>query len=988
MRRLAVVLSLLLASCHVPPPEAYVAGAAATARSGTPAGNDSKGEACMVQQAGTQPADLPVLGGQEIFCGGWGQPAARLQRLRGSNAPAQLDMLATGGLWRTWLDQRLVCQAPQAVTLGNDTAARVLSCTRRAGGWPHLVLVAAGSDGPVLADGVAAVLPVLERLIAGNEAPAEGAKPQARSAALEQAVRQLAAGAFGAADVGRYEQLMSLGRELNQAESFAAAEDAYRAALAVQERVLGRDNPNTVNALVHLALNLSNQSRQQEAAGMFTRAALMAPQAADATAVARLAHYRALALLNGGDAAQAYALLQQAEAGYAALAPASSTTASARDNDVNVLADPVAQGAVLGLAEVWRNQAIALTRLDRAAEAPALLAASRAVLRRAGLQPGMMVARALRTEANASARLGREDQAARQLEEASRRFRIAVPGERPEAVTLFLSGARRSANGRRADALTAFRAGAAILRARQIGLVEDLVLPYLDALYAEAQANPAAAAALQAEMFSAAQLAQSSSTARFVQQASARLGAAGSDPKVGDAVRRLQDADQALRGLFAERDGGSRDLDTRIAEAQKARAEAESEVAAAAPGYRQLLLAATDADAVMQSLRPDEAMLTTLIGHRSGWAMLLRRGQVLAARVDIGDHEVTALVQAIRKGASGEHGEAPGEFDPAPARALYDALLKALEPNLTDVATLVVAPEGALLALPFGLLIAGPSASDQLADLPWLIRRHAVVHIPSAQSFVTLRGGGVGSTAPHPYIGFGDFQPATPAQLTRSFPPDRCADDAKLAGGLGRLPGTRLEVETARQLVGAPLSDMRLGTAFTAETLKAAHLDQYRIVHLATHALLPAELSCLQEPAILVSLANNAADASTGFIPASDVLNIKLNADLVVLSACNTGGPGGAEGGEALSGLARAFFYAGARGLMVTHWQLDDTAGAFTVAETLRRQIQGASTAAALRGAQVSILDAARRGQLPAEFAHPFFWAPFALIGDGRRVAL
>ncbi len=109
-----------------------------------------------------------------------------------------------------------------------------------------------------------------------------------------------------------------------------------------------------------------------------------------------------------------------------------------------------------------------------------------------------------------------------------------------------------------------------------------------------------------------------------------------------------------------------------------------------------------------------------------------------------------------------------------------------------------------------------------------------------------------------------------------------------------------------------------------------------------------------------------------------------MDADLVILSACNTGGPGGEGGGEALSGLARAFFYAGARGLMVTHWAVDDAAAALTVADTLRRQQGGASSAAALRGAQLLILEEAGRN-LPAAFAHPYYWAPFVLIGDGRR---
>ena len=120
--------------------------------------------------------------------------------------------------------------------------------------------------------------------------------------------------------------------------------------------------------------------------------------------------------------------------------------------------------------------------------------------------------------------------------------------------------------------------------------------------------------------------------------------------------------------------------------------------------------------------------------------------------------------------------------------------------------------------------------------------------------------------------------------------------------------------------------------------MKAAELGRHRIIHLATHALLPGELSCLQEPSIVVSAQPGAADADSAFVKASDLLGLKLDADLVILSACNTGGPGGAGGGEALSGLARAFFYAGARGLMVTHWAVDDAAAALTVADSLRRQ--------------------------------------------------
>lgn len=982
MRWLPTLAALgLLAGCTAPPPDAYVTRSA-SATAGEPAGTDARNEPCQVQPGRSTPADRQVLRAREVYCGGWTQPAARVIELAGSAGPGDLDAIATSGLWRSWLDQRVACAAPTRTTIAGGGEARLLACTRRAGGWPHVAIVTAGPSGPVVADGVATAMPVIERLATGRVAAAAAGS---RSAALELAVARLSADAFSATDVGRYEQLMALGRDLNQTENFPAAEDAYRAALAVQERVLGRDNPNIATAMLHLAVNLSNQRRLAEAGALLERAAPLAPRAADPATPARLLHYRALHALNSGDPRAAIALLEQAEARYGALAP--SARRERRDGDASeLLADPVEQSAILGLAEAKRNRAVALTRAGRAAEAPALVAEARAVLRNAGLEPNMMVGRAMRTEAGADIRLGRTEAAAQLLERAAGRFGIAAPGERPEAVTLFLAGQQRMRGGRRAEALTAFRAGAAILRARQIGLPVGLVVPYLDALDQEAAASPGQAPALRAEMFAAAQLAQRSNTARYVQQASARLGVSEGNQAVQGAVRGLQDADRELRELFAERDASGAQnaaLDDRIAAAQARRADAEGQVAAAAPGYRQLLLAAVDAESVARALGRGEALLTMLLGPREGFVMAVRDGRVEASRVPAGEEAVAALVARIRRSSEIGPGGVP-RFDTEAAQELYRLLVAPLAPSLTGAPTLVVAPDGPLLALPFGMLLSGPASPDQLVGAPWLIRRHAIVHVPSPQTLVTLRAAGTGSTAPNPYIGFGDFTPPSAAQFARSFPADRCGRDARLATGLGRLPGTRAEVLASRQLLGAAADRAILGAEFTVANLRRQRLDQYRVVHLATHALLPGELSCLPEPSIVASPPGGAPSADPAFLKASEVLDLKMDADLVILSACNTGGPGGEGGGEALSGLARAFFYAGARGLMVTHWAVDDAAAALTVADTLRRQQGGASSAAALRGAQLLILEEAGRN-LPAAFAHPYYWAPFVLIGDGRR---
>ena len=167
--------------------------------------------------------------------------------------------------------------------------------------------------------------------------------------------------------------------------------------------------------------------------------------------------------------------------------------------------------------------------------------------------------------------------------------------------------------------------------------------------------------------------------------------------------------------------------------------------------------------------------------------------------------------------------------------------------------------------------------------------------------------------------------------------------------------------------------------SFTADAVRRAHLRDHRIVHFATHGLLPRELSCVPEAALLASVSPGAPNAAGALLTAATVMDFDLDADAVLLSACNSGG--GAAAGESLSGLARAFFYAGARSLLVTHWYVDDAAATRVVALALHGLSRGEDLAEALRAAQ---LDLARN--IP-EWGHPAFWAAFALVGPGAGPA-
>jgi CHAT domain-containing protein len=150
------------------------------------------------------------------------------------------------------------------------------------------------------------------------------------------------------------------------------------------------------------------------------------------------------------------------------------------------------------------------------------------------------------------------------------------------------------------------------------------------------------------------------------------------------------------------------------------------------------------------------------------------------------------------------------------------------------------------------------------------------------------------------------------------------------------------------------------------------------VIYFATHALLPQPAACLPLPALITSLGGGDSDA---LLDASEVLDLHLDADLVVLAACNTAGseqdPTGLQGGgEALGGLARAMIYAGARGLVVSHWAVDSDAASRLMIDLFNSgapdQAQG-------------LMAAQRQVMSDPATSHPYFWAPFTVVGDGAR---
>ena len=190
-----------------------------------------------------------------------------------------------------------------------------------------------------------------------------------------------------------------------------------------------------------------------------------------------------------------------------------------------------------------------------------------------------------------------------------------------------------------------------------------------------------------------------------------------------------------------------------------------------------------------------------------------------------------------------------------------------------------------------------------------------------------------------------------------------------------RLPGTRREAEQILRLVPASERRAALGFAASRETAMSAEVGQYRYVHFATHGLLDSlhpELS-----GIILSMFNEQGTPQDGFLRAHEIFNLKLAADVVVLSACQTG-LGKEVKGEGLVGLTRGFMYAGAPRVVVSLWSVSDVATAELMTRFYRRMlIEKLAPAKALQAAQASMAREKR-------FASPFYWAAFTLQGEWR----
>lgn len=827
---------------------------------------------------------------------------------------------------------------------------------------------------------------------------------------------------------------------------YAQAEPLYRRALAIQEQSLGADHPFLASSLNNLALLYKSQGQYAQAEPYYRRSlallekTLGAEDPMVATSLNNLAGlYQAEGRLDQAEPLfkRSLAIRQQA------LGPDHPELALSLNN----LADLYGTQGRLSEAEPLYRRALAILEKALGPEHIYLAAAlnNLAALYKAQAQFGQaeplyqralkihekafgadhpQVANSLNSLAVLYYTQARYVDAEPLLQRSLAIWEKTLGAEHPD-VALGLNNLADlyHAQGRYAMALAVARRASAIFRRRIVsgvsandssreaaenraGFVRHLSL---------LERNPDGVAPDQIidESLQIVQLKQASGTSAAIARMAARF--AGGDDPIAALIKRKQDAlERQAKDEAALVDAASLPPERRDAAGEQALRDelarlgedieaADRELNSRVPDYQELIRPEPLAVKQVQALlHPEEAMVVYAVAPEQSWLWVVRPGQEKFIRLEAKSATLAKQVRQVRAQMRMDQAGQPQKVGLARLHALYEAVFAPAMPYLADVRHIMLVPDGPLQSLPFAMLVAAPPAKAD-ADyraVDWLAKHYALSVLPSVASIRAFRLFAKGGVAGKAFIGFGDplltdapdssraiRAAANPAGLfpnrtdAGTGPARTQIADVRIIKRQARLPDSADEIKAMARIAGAGSNATWLQGRATEANVKALDLSQYRVIAFATHGVMADEIGYGMEPGLLLTPPAQGSLQDDGYLAAGEIARLKLHADWVLLSACNTAATDGSPGAEALSGLAKAFFYAGSRSLLVSHWPVASKATVPLTTAMLRQYhahpAQG--RAEAHRQAMLSLMNTPGH----PEYAHPFVWASFVVVGEG-----
>lgn len=782
--------------------------------------------------------------------------------------------------------------------------------------------------------------------------------------------------------------------------------------------------PGAAEAQLNTALQQSNLGSFTEARRLF---AATRPAAAGSPVLARMQrNYEAMDALNQRQPARALALLEAPLASEfggaeevraltigAALAGQLSSESGRTTGEYSLSLTPLERARLLDGQHDYLKATV-LRQLGRSGEAPALLAAAERSF--AEVRDGRVIsvvwlrAQVLGELAENAERAGEGAEAERRHKQAIGLLEVVYPGSPALGSARAQLAGLYARSGRRDEALAIYRGIIGDAEGRPLPSLRSVMTPYFG-LLTDSNAGIGNAVAA-ADVFAASQLLQRPGLAQ-TQAALARELSEGTD----EAAQLFRTATNLGRGIEQSRVSlleleSLPDADTRLADQiaeRRARLEQleqqQAEVLdrlAAYPRYRAVAGNAISLADLQAVLGEGEAYVKLVTLDSDAYVLYATREAARVWRAEATPRQLEGLVTQIRESIAVVEGGQVNTypFDLAAARKLYVQLFAPVADDLPKLRHLVFEPDGALLKLPVNLLVTDDASvaayqarmKQKGADeydfrgTRWLGRSTQISTSVGPSAFRDVRAARP-SDGKRAYLGLGENTPIGTASpgASRVRAALEAGERCTWSPNIWANPIKAKELREAAARFDAS-AQVLTGTAFTDTGVAAlADLAEFRILHFATHGLVTApQPGCPPRPALLTSFAEGA--ASDGLLSFAEIFDLRIDADLVILSACDTAGSatigaareaGVRSGGEfALDGLVRAFVGAGGRTVLASHWPVPDDFDATGRLVGGLFAEDGRSTAEALRSSQLALMD-------DAQTSHPFYWSAFAVVGDG-----
>ena len=336
-------------------------------------------------------------------------------------------------------------------------------------------------------------------------------------------------------------------------------------------------------------------------------------------------------------------------------------------------------------------------------------------------------------------------------------------------------------------------------------------------------------------------------------------------------------------------------------------------------------------------------------------------------------------------------------FDTNAAATLYADLFGWAQSSIANAKEITVIASGPLASIPFSVLLKSRTAGRDYRDMPWLIKSVAVTHAPSVAAWLSISSPNSSGLAKG-FVAWADpdfgnvitSAGSTTRSVRKTLRSSKAANSGALltadivSAALVPLPETKGEAEAIARALGANaqrdvIAGRSANRSSVLEASQSGQLMSKAVVMFATHGLAPGQLPGLNQPALALARERD----GLPLLVLDDVMSLRTNADWVILSACNTSSAGEVDG-DALSGLARGFFFAGAKSLLVTHWEVELLSAANITVRTMEKYTSNRSLTRS-QALQQTAIEMIEGKESNPEWAHPIYWAPYALVGDGRR---